>query len=79
MKTPMEKYNNDVDFRRVVDMIESLIVNAQFTPSEIREAAVLACINNEMRQPRPIGLPPHIHRSLKDLEEFRNTPNGYGV
>ena len=47
MKTPIEKYANDPHYRRVVDMLEALIVEAEFTPSEIREACMLACIRNE--------------------------------
>ena len=50
MKTPKEKYANDHNYRRLVDMLEALIVQAEFTPSEIREACVLACINHEYRR-----------------------------
>lgn len=49
MKTPNEKYNNDPAYRRLVMTMESLIAGAEFTPSEIREAAMLACIHYEMR------------------------------
>ena len=52
MKTPKEKYANDNNYRRLVDMLEALIVQAEFTPSEIREACVLACINHEYRRRR---------------------------
>ena len=45
MKTPKEKYANDNNYRRLVDMLEALIVQAEFTPSEIREACMLACIH----------------------------------
>lgn len=50
MKTPEEKFNNDPDYRRLVDTLESLIAKAQFTPSEIREAAIFACIRYETRR-----------------------------
>ena len=52
MKTPREKYQNDPMYRALVDTFEAHLHRAQFTPSEIREAAMLACINYEMRQPR---------------------------
>ena len=47
MKTPKEKYANDHNYRRLVDMLEALIVQAEFTPSEILEACMLACIRHE--------------------------------
>ena len=47
MKTPKEKYANDPNYRRLVDMLEALIHQAEFTPSEIREACMLACILHE--------------------------------
>jgi hypothetical protein len=36
-------------FRKVVDTLEALIHDAHLTPSEIREAAVLAATHYEMR------------------------------
>ena len=53
MKTPEEKYNNDAEYHYLVDYLECLIVKAQFTPSELREACVLATIHYEMRNPYP--------------------------
>jgi len=49
MKSPKEKYENDPDYRKVVDILESLVHDGKFTPSEIREMATLASIHNEMR------------------------------
>ena len=55
MKTPEEKYLHDPQYRQIVDKIENLLHQEQFTPSEIREMAMLACIRYEMRRPpRPI-------------------------
>jgi hypothetical protein len=56
MKTPSEKYLNDPEFRQLVCMLESFVERAQFTPSELREAAVLACINYEMRHVREMTI-----------------------
>lgn len=49
MKTPREKYMNDPDYHNLVNTLEQLIEQAGFTPSELREACVLASINYEMR------------------------------
>lgn len=47
MKTPHDKYMNDSHFRYLVDMMVSHIMQAQFTPSEMREAALMASIKYE--------------------------------
>ena len=55
MKTPEEKYNHDPQYRQIVDLFENMLHQANFTPSEIREMAMFACIRYEMRSPtRPI-------------------------
>lgn len=58
MKTPRERYETDTMFAQVVDIMTQVIEHAQLTPSEIRDAATLACIHYEMRNPlpRPIRL-----------------------
>jgi hypothetical protein len=48
MKTPEEKYACDSRYRHFVDLIESLIHKADFTPSELREMVIYACIRYEM-------------------------------
>lgn len=53
MKTPEEKYNYDVDYHYLVDYLESLIAKSQFTPSELREACILATIHYEFSNPYP--------------------------
>ena len=42
--TPRNRYNNDNQFRQLVDLMWAHIERCEFTPSEMREAAVLACI-----------------------------------
>ena len=52
MKTPEQKYMHDVEYRILVDLLENFISRNQYTPSEIREAAMFACIKYEMNQPQ---------------------------
>ena len=47
MKSPKEKYMNDPEYHHLVKMLEGLIEDARFTPSELREACILASINYE--------------------------------
>lgn len=49
--TPDEKYMNDSPYRAVVDLLEMFVLKYHFTPSEVREMAVLACTRAEMRRP----------------------------
>ena len=69
MKTPKEKYANDNNYRRLVDMLEALIVQAEFTPSEIREACMLACIRHEhYRRIRPVVISAEAAAAMEILE-----------
>lgn len=49
--TPDERYLRDPMFRQLVDVLEHHIETANYTPTELREAAVLAAIHYEMRRP----------------------------
>jgi hypothetical protein len=54
VRTPAtERYRNDVAFRTLVDSMRAAIDHAEFTPSEIREAAMLAQIIYEETNLRP--------------------------
>ena len=53
MKTPEEKYQNDASYKMLVDWMIAHIENCQFTPSEMREAAMLASILYEQMHIRP--------------------------
>ena len=48
-----ERYTNDPVFHQIVDMIRVQLEQGQFTPTEIREAAMLAQIMYEERHTRP--------------------------
>lgn len=70
MKSPKEKYMNDPEYHQLVDMLESFIDLARFTPSELREAAVLASINYEMRHVRDFVIDPKTHEAFRILDDF---------
>lgn len=74
MKTPREKYMNDPEYHNLVRMLESLIEQARFTPSELREACVLASINYEMRHIREHQIDPRVMGALDTLERFAYRP-----
>lgn len=44
MMTPEERYHREPDFRALVDTMYQFIVQARYTPTEMREAAMLAAI-----------------------------------
>jgi hypothetical protein len=48
MMTVEERYLNDSEFHNLVDLLETMIRRYQFTPSEIREAAMFAAIRYEI-------------------------------
>lgn len=70
-KTPEEKYRNDAAYHHTVDMLESLIRQAKFTPGEVREMAMLACMNHELKNPLPVPLALEIEDALQTLAAFR--------
>ena len=53
MKTPREKYYSDLSYKRLVDVFINQIINCYYTPSELREAALLASIMYEEKNTRP--------------------------
>lgn len=50
---PDERYQRDDHFHALVDMLESCIHAARYTPTELREAAMLAAIRYEMHRGIP--------------------------
>lgn len=70
MKSPKDKYMNDPEYHHLVDMLEQLIHQARFTPSELREACVLASINYEMKHIRDMQIDPRTDEALRILDDF---------
>jgi hypothetical protein len=64
-----ERYHNDPFYKNVVDSLTHMISTAQLSPSEMREAAVLASINYEMMHIRQFHIPmtTELHEKLEDL------------
>ncbi len=59
--SPEERYSRDPWFHRLVDLLYYHLESAKpgkfgtdFTPTELREAVILACTIFEHRHPRPI-------------------------
>lgn len=69
MKTPKEKYMNDPEYHHLVRTLEGLIEQARFTPSELREACMLASINYEMRHVREHQIDPEALSAMDVLEQ----------
>lgn len=72
MKTPRERYQNDVDYKKLVDVLCAQIHSCYFTPSELRSAAVLACILYEEMRIRPmlVPFPPGIEKALDRIHDW---------
>ena len=70
MKSPKEKYLNDPEYHHLVSTLEQLIERARFTPSELREACILASINYEMRHVRNVQIDPTITKAFEVLDKF---------
>ena len=65
-----ERYLKDPVFHHVVDSLRVLISVCQLTPSEVREATMLACIIEEALEPRP-----PLSTSDEELETLRQRIN----
>lgn len=71
MRTMGDKYENDTRYRKVVDIMETLIYENEFTPSEMREMAVLASIRYEMTKPMSFAVEKEAEPALQVLDKLR--------
>jgi len=74
MRTPRQKYDNDPRYHNMVDTLEKMLHEAYFTPSEVREMAMLACINFEFRKPRRYFIP--VERAIEVMERRSGQEEG---
>jgi len=65
MRDVFRRYDTDAEFRTLVDLLASQIIQARYTPTEIREAAILASTIVESRVMRPMFIP------IRDLDDTR--------
>ena len=72
MKTPRQKYQNDNHFKTLVDMMVAHIHACNYTPSEMREAAILASIiyNEQNIKQYDILIPKHLEKEMEDIKEW---------
>ena len=59
---------NDPEYQNLVRMLEGFIESARFTPSELREACILASINYEMWHIREHKIDPRAMEALEILD-----------
>lgn len=78
MKTMQEKYDRDNTFRAMVDAMTAQIYANNFTPSEMREMAVYACIRYEMLFHKPLifRVTEETESALRILENASRTESG---
>lgn len=73
MMTPRERYETDPQFRNLVSVMVHQLYICNFTPSELREAAILASIlYDESKGPRVLIKHKEIHDFLNGVTDFLN-------
>lgn len=63
-----ERYQADPTFRALVDMLESMLEKSEcaYTPTELREAVIVAATRFESRHVKPI-----IMRTTEEMEKYK--------
>lgn len=76
LRTPMDRYRNDPQFHNLVCMMLAHIMRCDFTPSEMREAAMIACIQYEQtRLFKQHIIPKECEDALSILGEWARSDN----
>ncbi len=65
MRTAEQNYLMNPEYKMLVDFMEKAITDHQYSPAEMREAAMLACVRYEMKRPA---------RHFANLEDVANMP-----
>jgi len=73
MNSVERRYREDPVYNKFVDMMVMMLEQLRLSPSEMREAAVLACIIFEQRHPRTNFIMPMNH---DEVERFLNSHVG---
>jgi len=63
LMSPEQRYQMDPWFHKLVDMLAHFIIEAKFTPSELREAAILAATRYELSTTRGPMIKPSVEDS----------------
>lgn len=72
-----ERYKKDAKFKMLVDTLHQQIRLLEFTPTEIREAAMLAQVHYEMINPRPIKVSSDLERHFEMLKNMPTSEEFY--
>ncbi len=70
MKSPRDRYNKDAHFHTLVDLMVNQIYACQYTPSEMREAAILASIIYTEQNPQIYPFPKEVLDWLDGVEKL---------
>ena len=81
MMTPTEQYKYDNKFRQIVDILRDELRHYEFTPSELRQAVILAATIHADQNIRPIYIDEakRIPSMFGHIHDFKYTGRGYDV